>query len=135
MDSIERTFVLLSILPTPETTKRAIKFRNISIGISFFAIEIIVLMSSAAFFLEYVENDLKNSLYALLQIAAYCSSTYTFAVGFTQRRDIQKLFPEFQNIIKECKNIFLLFNHKNNNNSMPGYYRSFKFCRNSKSTW
>lgn len=106
MDLIQRSFTLMSIHPTPGTS--SIKFRNIAVGVLFLTFEIALLISSAAFFYKNVQNDLETSLYALLQISAFCHSCYMLVIGFKHRQVIQQLFDEFKIIQNQCKSAFEL---------------------------
>lgn len=103
MDSIKNYLILICSLPTPETTKSAIKQRNLASGLCHFILQLTILISSFGFLIKNVSIDLENSLYALVQLAATGSTTYMFIFGFVRREKMRKLFVEFQKIQNECE--------------------------------
>lgn len=100
MEQIKNSFAQLSISPDPETPKQCA--RKIRLSVLFLLIQLIALISSAAFFFNYIGDDVETSLYALIQIAAFSCSIYTLIVGIKRRQSIQQIFSEFQHIRDEC---------------------------------
>lgn len=102
MEALQEFLISVSLLPSPVGTRLWIKLRNISFGISIFTILLAAFVSSGVFFIKFVDKDLKNSLYALLQIAAFACGTYTIVVGYNKRHELGELFPEFRAIREKC---------------------------------
>lgn len=93
----------MSILPDPKETNPKIKFRNIVFSLWLFISQCIGLISSVAYFLRFVSDDLESSLYALVQLSGYTCTAYTMAIGYIQRKCIEKLFLEFREVCEKCE--------------------------------
>lgn len=105
MDSSEKLFAAISISPFLGTMKPIVRLRCILTGILLFTLELATMISSGIYFFKLVHDDLENSLYALLQFAAFVCGTYTIAMGYMQRRCIIMLFPKFSQIRYECQSL------------------------------
>lgn len=93
-----QSFILLWIFPTPKTDGKLIKFRNILISLIHLYAIIASLIFSIGFAYKYVKIDLENTLYALFQIAAYGSQSYSMVIGYKLGSKIAQLFPKLQQI-------------------------------------
>lgn len=99
MESTQRIFVMLSLLPSNE----GMKSRRILFGFVVFLLKVLLLITSLMFFCRYLHDNLADALYALLQISVFASASYTSVVAFKQRQQIQELFIKFKAIQSECK--------------------------------
>lgn len=102
MDLIKRNLAWMSILPGAKNTNGWTKLRNYFLSIFSFALEMMGLVASVAFFYKFVAIDLASSLQTILQAAAFISTSYSISVGFRQRYKIQGLFPKFQAFHDKC---------------------------------
>lgn len=103
MDPIHNTFINMAILPAPENTMFSIKIRNNLFGTSLFIITVALVLASAAYFVVFLGDDLKSSLFAVMQVALFLPVAYSITVGFIKRQEMKKLFVEFENVQEKCK--------------------------------
>lgn len=103
MDSIHRALTLMSVLSDPSETNRMIRFRNAVFGVWLFIWQCVAVISSAAYFYRFVSNDLESSLYAVVQMSAHICTPYTIAMGYIQRKSIEKILMEFRTVRESRK--------------------------------
>lgn len=109
MDSVKNCFILVSILPTPDGTKRLIRIRNYIISVGVLTTLLFILISSGVFFFKNLHGDLEKSLHALTTIGAFSCTIYTIGNGFNQRHAIGKVFSQFEKIRNECEFFRFIF--------------------------
>lgn len=109
MDSIRNYLTLICSLPTSDGTSPLIKFRNYSVGFGLFLIVLTGLISSAAYFIKFIADDLEKSFYALFQVAGLTSVTYMISVGYLMKHNIQNSVYELEKIRNDCKRKKIIF--------------------------
>lgn len=79
-----------------------------------FAFNVLALIASVAFFLQYVSSNLEKSLYALFQIGSFTCMSYLICIAILLRHKITDLFNSLTKIYELCKkcysNFYSLFN-------------------------
>lgn len=103
MDSINRVLISISIFPSPNELDSFSKIRNIAVGVWLLLSQCIAFISSVVYFHKYISVDLEGSLYAIVQISGYSLTAYTYAMGYIQRKSIEKLFIKLRNVCNESK--------------------------------
>lgn len=69
-----------------------------------FMAHVAVIMSSAAFVMEYARTDLSGSLHALLHLTAFVGMAYVLVIAFMSRDKITAIFENSVEIYTKCKN-------------------------------
>lgn len=103
MDSIANSLSFMLILPIPDEESTSNKLRKITIGATVFLLNILSLISSVVFLINYKKPDLDDTFFAIVEVAVFGCATYSIAIGCMQRQDIRDLFPKLQKIRSECK--------------------------------
>lgn len=92
----------------PKNTPWSIKLRRHIIVIIMIILLMFGWISSVVFIIKYVKVDLRNALYAIFQIAAEFSASYTLLTAYIQPGSSLTVFLKFKNIRENCK-IFSTF--------------------------
>lgn len=95
----------LSMYPAPEDSTEPQKIAYKACGLLVFLGPASFAMATLAFFLKYLSIDLESSLYALFQVLAFTSITYSFVVAFILRKKILLIFDQLSRIYDERKKI------------------------------
>lgn len=98
---LNRNFlILLGVCPAPES-KWSIIFKINYIVV--LVLQVLGLISSIWFIVNFIGIDLNSVLYAGFHTAAYSSSTYSLLVGFMVQPKIMKTITKAQKIFDESK--------------------------------
>lgn len=93
----------------PDNNDTIIYLIRIIVNIIIISTEFLALVASILFMLFNLSVDLKNSLYALFQVAALFCVLYMWVIGYNMRNRVAKIFSKYQKIIDKS-NFFLNFN-------------------------
>lgn len=94
-------FRLMWIIPTAETERNLIKFRNIIFSLWNTFIVFMFFVQSIHFFIKSASTNLESALYAVFQIVAFFITVYLMGVGHKVWPEILELFTKLQRIYDE----------------------------------
>lgn len=98
-----RALIWLCVNPNEKNVSRWLKAIRITFALSVFVANSCAVIASIAFFSTFVSIDLEESLYSLLQIAAYIFVVYASIATFVTRRKFHKIFKDLSEIYEKCK--------------------------------
>lgn len=104
----QRVLAWLCICPFDESANKRTKI--IIFALSIFAANLCSVAASVAFFFTFVSINLEESLYSILQIAAYFYVTYAMIMTFISRRKFNTIFEKLSKIFDTSKNPFKIPN-------------------------
>lgn len=97
----QRALVWLCVCPDDESSI-LIKFARPVVPFILFSFFATGFMTSVAFFSKFVSVDLKEALYALLQIGGTVDGLYIMFVGYVSRKKINKTIRNLLKIYETC---------------------------------
>lgn len=98
---LNRNFLILLGVCPASNSKWSIIFKINFIVV--LVLQILGLISSIWFIIEFIRIDLNSVLYAGFHTSAYSSSTYSLLVGFMVQHKIRRAFTKLQTIYDESK--------------------------------
>lgn len=108
MDTNRRILMWVSVIPADKGTSTIKKIVYKMLSLIIFVTVLSVSIASLAFYFKFASSDLQKSLYALAQIAAFTSMTYTIIVTFCIRHKVPAIFKSLYKICETSETQSLL---------------------------
>lgn len=104
-----RVLIWFSLYPPDVNTGPYLKLAYLIFSLSIFSVNICGLVSSVAFFLEFISISLEESLYCVFQIAGIGGVICIVTNAYFSRIQMIAIFKHLENIYKACE-IIMKFN-------------------------
>lgn len=103
LSKIREMLMWLCLCPFDETISKRQQSTCIIFSLIFFGANVCAAAVSLAYLIKYLNIDLEECLYVLIQVYAHFASTYSMIVIFLRRQQINDVFQQLSRIYDECK--------------------------------
>lgn len=96
LKEIQKIFTWYYICPVANDASKLSKYLRIISIVIFYLMTFPTILNSAAYLWKFYSSDMAKALYGFFQGAVLVYVMYAITVGLTIRKDIQRIFIEFQ---------------------------------------
>lgn len=108
LEVIQSIFTWYCICPVDKDAFHLVKSLRIVSILIFYIVEIFTILASVAYFSKNFSIDLENALYGFFQVVILMNAMYALTIGLAIRKDIQRIFKEFQICYEKSKSMVIL---------------------------